>query len=529
MSCDQSYYRHHRLQEALLAVYCLTLVNYAQGWASFPAHQITSPIRRCRPIPENFRNSPACLPLTEHITSSERMRHSILPMSSLDEIEDKKVIKKIDSVSPLSYPLEQLASELGGQGRALAVWEYYQNGIDPLDHLSDDEGKLKHEIEENMSVLGKEAHRRLARAFLRGDSTSQRNIKQSTDSVSLISGAQLTIRNLVADIVESKVASDGTVKLLIELQRDGLLVETVIFSLDKKPNDEDCDAQNVETEPNQSTPLSQSYTVCVSSQVGCRQACTFCRTGRMGIIRSLSADEILAQAFLAKAYLRDNMLSRRNNFGGLNAYSLDNLVFMGMGEPADNAQNVIRATQILTDRNQFAMAPRRITLSTVAPSVDAVAELAQAPVILAWSVHSSRNDVRKQLVPTTKHIMEELREAFIEALLLRSRQQRALMLELTLLDGINDSTDDAEHLANFCQPLLNQVPGIKLVVNLIPWNDIEADLGPARTYQKPSSERVASFQRSLIDRGIRCYIRSTRGDDQLAACGQLATASNKER
>jgi len=147
--------------------------------------------------------------------------------------------------------------------------------------------------------------------------------------------------------------------------------------------------------------------------------------------------------------------------------------------------------------------------------------------VLAWSVHASQDVLRKQLVPTTKSTMVELRQGLVEALKERPRRLRSIMLEVTLLGETNDNLEDADHLASFCEPILEQVLNTKLVINVIPWNDISASSGPAKEYRKPSLERVLAFQKRLVERGLRCYVRTTRGDDSEAACGQLATKRNK--
>ena len=286
-------------------------------------------------------------------------------------------------------------------------------------------------------------------------------------------------------LLQSTTANDGTTKLLLEL-KDQLQVETVLIPWHDR----------------------QATTLCVSSQVGCAQACTFCQTGRMGKLRSLSVDEILVQVWFAQQQT---------------LYPIDNVVFMGMGEPADNADAVVEATRILTHPQQFQLAPRKVTISTVAPTPEAFLHLGKAPAVLAWSVHASRDDLRRALVPTTKYTMEELRDGLVQALLGRSRKMRATLLEVTLLDDLNDGPDDAAHLADFCHDLIALVPGMKLVVNLIPWNDIGAAKGPARLYRPPTQASVLAFQKVLVKAGLLCYIRTTRGDDQRAACGQLAT------
>jgi len=194
-----------------------------------------------------------------------------------------------------------------------------------------------------------------------------------------------------------------------------------------------------------------------------------------------------------------------------------------MGEPADAAEAVVPAVHILTDREQFQLAPRRVTISTVAPDPSAFATLGAAPAVLAWSVHASDDALRRELVPTTKYSMEELREGLILSLQQRSRRMRAVMLEVTLLDKVNDTAEAANHLADFCQHIIERVPAAKLVINLIPWNDIQASSGPAALYRQPSTEGVEAFQNILVQRGLLCFIRTTRGDDESSACGQLAT------
>ena len=197
---------------------------------------------------------------------------------------------------------------------------------------------------------------------------------------------------------------------------------------------------------------------------------------------------------------------------------IENIVFMGMGEPADNADAVVQAAQMLVNRQLFELSAKRVIISTVAPTPQAFANLCRAPVTLAWSVHASNDALRKQLVPTTRYSMIELRDGLMDALQDRSRSLKSTMLEVALMDRVNDNPEDALHLAEFCQPIQERV---KLVVNLIPWNSV-GDLPFG--YRPPEPERVAAFQKVLTDNGVRCYIRTTRGDDGKAACGQLATS-----
>lgn len=254
----------------------------------------------------------------------------------------------------------------------------------------------------------------------------------------------------------------------------------------------------------------------VRSQVGCRQGCKFCATGRMGKLRSLTSDEILAQMFFARKTCR---LSN-----GL-LPPITNVVFMGMGEPADNVQEVVRAVQILTTRELFQQSATKVTISTVAPTPQAFSQLGQAPCVLAWSVHAVNDVLRKQLVPTTRYTMAQLREGLVDALRQRPVPLRTTMLEVALLSGVNDSLQDADELAEFARVIPDSVPGCKLVVNLIPYNDIDTALG----FVKPTKERVVAFQKRLWQHGIYAHVRTTRGDDESAACGQLATQKKKKK
>jgi 23S rRNA (adenine2503-C2)-methyltransferase len=228
----------------------------------------------------------------------------------------------------------------------------------------------------------------------------------------------------------------------------------------------------------------------------------------MGILRNLCADEIIAQVVFALRITRLNDLP-----------PITHVVFMGMGEPADNVDAVVKAAQQLTTRELFQLSRSKVTISTVAPSPEVFERLAQANVMLAWSVHASEDGLRKRLVPTTKHTMAELRRGLISALKTRHPTAlRTLMVEVALMEDINDRMEDADHLAQFLSTILVEVPGSKLAVNLIPFNDTGHP-----TYKTPSLEAVSNFQKRLWEHGIAAFVRTTRGDDESSACGQLAT------
>jgi 23S rRNA (adenine2503-C2)-methyltransferase len=366
--------------------------------------------------------------------------------------------------------LDELAVALGGMGRARLAWDCYSIGIDPQIYYA---GETDPEIQQLLpscrrtQAMGKEALERLAGLYEAGG----------------------RVEGGVASLSHISTSSDLTTKLLLKLA-DGMEVETVIIPW-----------------------RGSRSTLCISSQVGCRQGCTFCATGRMGRLRSLTCDEILAQMFFARKICRIHELP-----------PISNVVFMGMGEPADNVDAVIRATEILTSRELFQLSRTKVTVSTVAPSPDAFLQLGKAPCVLAFSVHAANDALRKKLVPTTKYPMTELRQGMIDSLLARPLNDRTAMWEVALIAGVNDSMEAAVELADFARVLVDEVPGSKLVVNLIPFNDIGHHL-----YQKPTREAVVAFQQRLWSHGIYAHIRTTRGDDESAACGQLATAKRKER
>uniref|UniRef100_A0A7R9ZR49 Radical SAM core domain-containing protein n=1 Tax=Craspedostauros australis TaxID=1486917 RepID=A0A7R9ZR49_9STRA len=233
----------------------------------------------------------------------------------------------------------------------------------------------------------------------------------------------------------------------------------------------------------------------------------------MGKLRNLNSDEILAQMFYAQKISRLDGLPK-----------ISNVVFMGMGEPADNLDNVINAAEVLTTRELFQLSQKKVVVSTVGPSPDVFHQLAKAPVALAWSVHAVNDKLRKRLVPTTKYSMAELRQGLIDALLTRpiNSSHRSIMLEVALMAGVNDSMECADDLIEFSKVIVDQVPGCKLIVNLIPFNDIGHEL-----YTRPTDESVQLFQKRIQNAGLFSHVRVTRGDDKTAACGQLATKKAK--
>jgi 23S rRNA (adenine2503-C2)-methyltransferase len=235
-------------------------------------------------------------------------------------------------------------------------------------------------------------------------------------------------------------------------------------------------------------------------------------TGRMGKLRSLSSDEILAQMFFAQKIVRLHNLPR-----------IANIVFMGLGEPSDNADNVVRATQVLATRGMFQLGASKITVSTVAPHPSSFDLFREASCVLAWSVHAVNDKLRKRLVPTTLYSMHELRLGLIQALNARPVNLRTVMLEVVLLKNVNDDLAHADELAEFAKVIIESVPACKLVINVIPYNPISEGV-----FEKPSQETTTAFQQRLhYEHELYAFVRVTRGDDESAACGQLITSKKR--
>ncbi len=242
-------------------------------------------------------------------------------------------------------------------------------------------------------------------------------------------------------------------------------------------------------------------TLCVSTQVGCGFGCAFCLTGTMGLVRNLTAGEIVGQVWRARATLPPD---RR----------LTHVVFMGMGEPLANYQATVKALRILTAPAGFGFSPRRITVSTVG-LVQGLERLARENlrVNIAVSLHAATDEVRSRLMPVNRGWGVEDLLAACRRFPLPVRQR--MTFEYTLLAGVNDATEDARALAR-------RLRGLRAKVNLIPFNE-----WPGSGFRRPPLERILGFQRTLLDAGLTATVRWSKGEDVGAACGQLRTADRR--
>jgi 23S rRNA (adenine2503-C2)-methyltransferase len=285
-------------------------------------------------------------------------------------------------------------------------------------------------------------------------------------------------RIVTPEVVRRERSTDGTAKFLLRLE-DGQLIESVFI------------------------PDTPSNTFCLSTQVGCAMRCGFCLTGKMGIIRNLTAGEIAGQVRVLAREL--DMLQSRFN-----------IVLMGMGEPLHNYDATMKALRILADEHGLGVNPRRITLSTVGV-LPALERLATEPLMpnLAISLHATTEDQRDLLVPINrKYGLKELLDACRR---FPVKRRERITFEYVMLKDVNDSDEDARRLVRLLH-------GIRAKVNLLPLNE-----AAGIHFERPSDSRVNRFAQLLAERGVVVSVRKSRGRDIRAACGQLITESTRQK
>ena len=303
------------------------------------------------------------------------------------------------------------------------------------------------------------------------------------ESFDSITNIPLALRQQLSSeysILTSKVDTslddeDGNCKLRIELS-DGLFTECVILS--------DGDGRK---------------TICISSQVGCKMACAFCRTADMGFKRNLTSGEILEQFLIGQKI----------------AGKLSNIVFMGMGEPFDNIENLKKAIQILNDKNAIGLGARRMTISTCG-IVPGILALAQSPleIRLAVSLNCAIEEKRRQIMPiTARYPLKELKDALVQ---FQEDKNKRFTFEYVLIKDFNMGDEDIKALRHFTS-------GLSVLVNLIPWNTVEG-----KPFQTPDRKDINVFCSKLDKLGINYTLRRRKGFGVSGACGQLAYKAGKK-
>jgi 23S rRNA (adenine2503-C2)-methyltransferase len=243
-------------------------------------------------------------------------------------------------------------------------------------------------------------------------------------------------------------------------------------------------------------PAEGRQTICISTQAGCAVDCHFCLTAQLGLVRNLSAGEILAQVLIALDDHRESLAPRTN------------VVLMGQGEPLLNYEPVMAALRIMLDPNGMALAPRHVTLSTsgIVPGIERLGQEKVRPK-LAISLNASTDEERDAIMPINRKYPLDVLLAACRKYPLRSWEK--LTFEYVLLGGFNDSPEDARRVARL-------LAGLRAKINLIPWNPGELP------YRPPATESVREFREALAAKGVPVFVRYSRGQDVNAACGQLA-------
>jgi len=283
------------------------------------------------------------------------------------------------------------------------------------------------------------------------------------------------------EVIYQKDSKDGTRKWVVSVG-EGNLIEMVLI------------------------PEGKRATLCISSQVGCAVNCSFCATGKQGFSRNLLLEEIIGQLWIAENSFGSPWMEGKRN--------ITNVVMMGMGEPLLNFDPVVKAMEIMLDDNAYRLSKRKVTLSTsgLVPQIDKLSKVSD--VALTISLHAPNNELRNELVPVNKkYPIEKLLES-VKRYVESCHDSRVTTIEYILIDKINDSLELAKELAE----LLKKLP---CKINLIPFNSFKNS-----GYKRPSRNRVKRFQQFLISKGYVVTIRSTRGDDIMAACGQLVGRVN---
>jgi len=291
------------------------------------------------------------------------------------------------------------------------------------------------------------------------------------------------------EVVTRQISDDGTRKYLVRIA-GGHEVEVVYI------------------------PETDRGTLCISSQVGCTLTCSFCHTGTQKLVRNLTPGEIIGQVMLARDDLGEWPEQGARNTAAPRL--LSNIVLMGMGEPLYNFENVRDAMKIALDPEGIALSRRRITLSTsgVVPEIARTAE--EIGCQLAVSFHATTDEVRDKLVPINKRwpiadLLDALR------VYPKASNSERITFEYVMLDGVNDSDDDARRLVKL-------IEGIPAKINLIPFNE-----WPGAPYKRSSNNRIRAFADIVYNAGYSSPVRKPRGEDIMAACGQLKSATERQR
>lgn len=349
-----------------------------------------------------------------------------------------------------------------------------------LDHLPEDWPRLLSSVKPVPAYRA----RQVARWIFRHDASEWETMTDLPEELRRAWGERWDLS--LPALLDEQISRDGTRKLLLGLS-DGARIESVLI------------------------PRVDRATLCVSSQVGCAIGCRFCRTADMGLVRNLTSGEVLGQVRIANRMLAERPF-RDGSGEGVESPLLNrvnHIVFMGMGEPLANFDTLVRALKMLTAPDGFALSPRRITVST-SGLAGRIRDLGESgiPVNLAVSLSAPTESLRDHLMPINVH--HPIRSILDACRTYPLRNRQRITFEYVLLGGVNDSEEQSRQLARLLAPFRSKV-------NLIPFNPYQGS-----PFVRPEPERVLRFQSILLEKGVTATIRTTRGEDILGACGQLA-------
>ena len=354
----------------------------------------------------------------------------------------------MDKLNILDFSKEELAEQIKPSFRAKQIYQWiYQKYVNSFDEMKNLPKELKEEL----------------------------SLKYYLDPLT---------------IAKVEVSQDGSKKYLFAL-KDGNTVESVLLPMKQEQVDEEGKLVH-----------HTRYTICISSQVGCKIGCAFCLTGKSGFKRNLTAGEITSQVLMIK---RDNAIAENRRV---------NIVYMGMGEPLDNLTNVSKAVRLFTDLDGLSISPRRQTISTSGLSSQ-IAKLGQMDlgILLAISLHAVDDELRQKLMPINKAYNIESIINAVKAFPIDARKR--VMFEYLVMKNVNDDQLSAKKLVKLLH-------GIKAKVNLIYFNPyVGSEFG------RPLEKDMIAFQQYLVDHGVLCTIRQSKGLDISAACGQLKDKEQK--
>lgn len=394
-----------------------------------------------------------------------------------------------DTLSPVSKPSNSIDSELALSSAATQASGPQPDGGGLREILGRDRNELAAELK---ATLGLEPFRarQLIQWLYRERHTSFSGMTNISREVR--EKLERTYSIFRPEVETSLLSQDGSRKFLFRL-RDGMKVESVLI---KQP---------------------ARYTLCISSQVGCAIGCKFCRTGLMGLTRHLESAEIIGQVLAVQDEIeRLRALAQSGEDIGTVPEQFQNIVFMGMGEPLHNYDNMSRAVRLLNDELGCNFSSRKITVSTsgVVPAIERFGA-EELPANLAISLNATTDQVRTEVIPINKKWPLDQLLQTLRAFPLKGR--RRITIEYVMLKGVNDTADDLARLPKLLR-------GIPSKINLIPYNQ-NTGLG----FYPPDRATIDHWQNTLLQKGLNATIRWSKGEDISAACGQLATEAMRKK